>query len=908
VCSSHYVAVAWQGCNGRDSAPPEVVAAHGQLLMHYCPPPNGGVSRSDSGEDTHAGIAVYAARLAKSQSTPQEISGPPTSFERIYHEIVRCHSEPACDLFWARAEDAATASDVSCEQPRKHVSPILPREACWTDGTRSSCRKSAVLGEKHIDMLLERIEKVCGELGRLCGQDGKCIAAAAPMLSHDALLGSELWHGDMLCLHQDVCRRMRAQETAMEVESQELRTCLDALSTECGAKREKAIEVAGVCASEEGSLAAMESKLAQILSELRHAQRASTEQLVARQRLQRELALCVGVFSGELSVQRGIGRGLEEERASLRDQAVELGRELQKRSFQADELVSTNLDTCADIATLRAQQLWAEGFAKLNGGSLMDEMVALCEELRVARVARDTAGEQVCCAEGAEEEVVVEEEEQDGEEDEPEVAAKEAKFVNGDNQNYMRKKEKQESKDPMNQNDSRFEAISPEDALSPAPVPQLNPGLPRSLEDVCSSLRKDLLMSEEAHDLLRDCVAQISRRAEEMEATMNADLERRELLEEVETKEQELLALQCAAQRLSENTYVPGPDPPDEIDMVVSNAFERLGLGIAPPLARLGTTQRYLFQLTELDARIVDGPVEGEDRVRFRMRELPEFEGGVAGNSDGISEREGESDESEWLTAGQLVDVAGISAFLDSDVEEEPLSPPMVSKDIANCSQDTDGTPAPLESTELQSPGEVPRKRAEPQRDAQPLWTRLRRVASALRATSSGTPPPAVAWFAQPCDGMHSRHASNMGGGNSSSHAAHSQRPASSPKKRAAPGASSTTANIDAIVRPLRNGLARNCGTSGSPQNSGSLSHCISSSSRNFTGGNTAAAYAAGFAAASAAAPHIAAVLGERRNAGQMGAVRKGAGTPTTPPRTYTPPRVYISRDLSPPLFQPAFR
>lgn len=139
--------------------------------------------------------------------------------------------------------------------------------------------------------------------------------------------------------------------------------------------------------------------------------------------------------------------------------------------------------------------------------------------------------------------------------------------------------------------------------------------------------------------------------------------ERARLLAVLERQDRQLLLLQQAAQRLSGEGYVAGPDPPDDVDRAVRAAFTELGLSIAPPLARLpgrGSSESsakhatFLFETTTCEARVdPEADTGGPDGAGAHFRLLSGDTPGQPGCSGGAVGGGG------WLTAAQLAEAVG---------------------------------------------------------------------------------------------------------------------------------------------------------------------------------------------------------------------------------------------------------
>ncbi|CAE7552933.1 unnamed protein product [Symbiodinium pilosum] len=100
------------------------------------------------------------------------------------------------------------------------------------------------------------------------------------------------------------------------------------------------------------SVEELQAEVEDATTELKEAQAVSSGRLAVRRQLQTELSACAEDFSSEAACQRRSTDALRAQRAALRSEAVELGRELQGCVSRGDELVSENLRLRTESAAI----------------------------------------------------------------------------------------------------------------------------------------------------------------------------------------------------------------------------------------------------------------------------------------------------------------------------------------------------------------------------------------------------------------------------------------------------------------------------------------------------------------------------------------------------------------------------
>lgn len=224
------------------------------------------------------------------------------------------------------------------------------------------------------------------------------------------LEGSFLLNG----LLDEFCLQVLDQRAAMEREGEELEAHWSTMRADHLAKEEAVQSSAAKCRAAQEDLVLVEQLVFAAACELEAVQREATKQLVMRKRMQQELAVCADIFGSEAAAQRQAGSELQEERSRLRDEAVRLGQELQRRVLEADEFACETLhqrseaaaldDACAALlatpllaslaASLASPLAHACGAAE--GGdegiaSSVREVSALCAELAAAHAAASSS-------------------------------------------------------------------------------------------------------------------------------------------------------------------------------------------------------------------------------------------------------------------------------------------------------------------------------------------------------------------------------------------------------------------------------------------------------------------------------------------------------------------------------------
>jgi len=163
---------------------------------------------------------------------------------------------------------------------------------------------------------------------------------------------------------------------------------------------------------------------------------------------------------------------------------------------------------------------------------------------------------------------------------------------------------------------------------------------------------------------IEDVCTRLQARADESccDTAQSEEAEEMHLLDQLEEQDREILILQQVTQKLSGAAYMPGPEPPDDLDLAVRASFKTLQLEVAPPLLRLddgqGDRPLFLFETVECEAQ------QTHEGVKFRMVDRQPSTtwaplGGIAGGMCQDGAKSGSEDEALWLTAGQLVQAVG---------------------------------------------------------------------------------------------------------------------------------------------------------------------------------------------------------------------------------------------------------
>lgn len=414
--------------------------------------------------------------------------------------------------------------------------------------------------------------------------------------------------------YDEACLQLETHRSAMEHEQAELQLHYGQLKTDTEVKQELAEVRLKEFIDMQEELQSSEKQLADTLSELRTAQDEASEQLLERKRIQCEVHVCVGVFRGELEEQRAAAAELSEQRASLRASAVKYGQELQTCVVVADELVSENLRLHSELSTLEAETERLRSIpSKLAAAdeNLIQEVPSLCSRLR-----RDLGDGSLSAS--------------------------------------ARRRNSPRRLPPFQWEAANNGPLSPFSAGGSA-----SSCTPRALA-------KDLQPPDIGNGL-KASTSPASRFTKV--GTVSPD-KRKQLLNVLERQDRQLLLLQQATQRLSGHSYVPGPEPADDVDRAVAAAFLDLGCGISPPLVRLrGDTTfarhscspgevsnrtLFLFQTSICEARV--DPAAGTGGadlglgVKFRL---------VALGRRSDQETTPSISCEDWLTAAELAHVVG---------------------------------------------------------------------------------------------------------------------------------------------------------------------------------------------------------------------------------------------------------
>eukprot|EP00419_Tripos_fusus_P084693 CAMPEP_0172860594 /NCGR_PEP_ID=MMETSP1075-20121228/72171_1 /TAXON_ID=2916 /ORGANISM="Ceratium fusus, Strain PA161109" /LENGTH=798 /DNA_ID=CAMNT_0013708639 /DNA_START=43 /DNA_END=2436 /DNA_ORIENTATION=- len=276
--------------------------------------------------------------------------------------------------------------------PRQNTCRGLRGEVSASDARAGSCRADPIelcmAGIKRSSSELRGgdVAQVCSQLEQLleCCRSFEAQRQRAPPIANERSGSATVENAPQMS--DEACMQLAAQKTAMEREKEELHAHWHALSADFEVRRYSSEESAEAHEAAQEELALMESELAQATLELQSMQRDASAHLVARKRLQRELAACAEAFSSEMASQRAPAEHLREERAVLRESAVGLGQELQICVCACDELVSENLQSRSEAASLQADcvRLQHERGLHDKDGS-MQEAASLCEDLWTLR-------------------------------------------------------------------------------------------------------------------------------------------------------------------------------------------------------------------------------------------------------------------------------------------------------------------------------------------------------------------------------------------------------------------------------------------------------------------------------------------------------------------------------------------
>eukprot|EP00439_Symbiodinium_sp_Y106_P083189 s1076_g23.t1 len=153
-------------------------------------------------------------------------------------------------------------------------------------------------------------------------------------------------------IYDEARAQLLAQKEALERERSELNSHWSALQADQSTKQEVLAEMRAERLSIFSSVEELQAEVEDATAELKEAQAVSSSRLAVRRQLQAELNACAENFSKEAASQRRSTEALRVQRASLRCEAVELGRELQGCVGRGDELVSENLRLRTEAASL----------------------------------------------------------------------------------------------------------------------------------------------------------------------------------------------------------------------------------------------------------------------------------------------------------------------------------------------------------------------------------------------------------------------------------------------------------------------------------------------------------------------------------------------------------------------------
>ncbi|CAE7213955.1 ALKBH2 [Symbiodinium sp. CCMP2592] len=153
-------------------------------------------------------------------------------------------------------------------------------------------------------------------------------------------------------IYDEARAQLLAQKEALERERSELNSHWSALQADQSTKQEVLAEMRAERLSIFSSVEELQAEVEDATAELKEAQAVSSSRLAVRRQLQAELNACAENFSKEAACQRRSTEALRVQRASLRCEAVELGRELQGCVGRGDELVSENLRLRTEAASL----------------------------------------------------------------------------------------------------------------------------------------------------------------------------------------------------------------------------------------------------------------------------------------------------------------------------------------------------------------------------------------------------------------------------------------------------------------------------------------------------------------------------------------------------------------------------
>eukprot|EP00933_Yihiella_yeosuensis_P008724 TRINITY_DN114332_c0_g1_i1.p1 TRINITY_DN114332_c0_g1~~TRINITY_DN114332_c0_g1_i1.p1 ORF type:complete len:630 (-),score=136.80 TRINITY_DN114332_c0_g1_i1:329-2218(-) len=187
-----------------------------------------------------------------------------------------------------------------------------------------------------------------------------------------------------VAIYEEARSQLLAQKEALDRESAELHAHWTALRAD-HASRRAALESGRTYREEaRASLRGLEGDVEETWYELREAQAVAAGRLATRRHLQRELTASIEQFSSEFAAQKKAGLLLREERATLREEAVSFGRELQACVSLADERVSENLEFRSEAAALQeAEEKVTKELERYSAGALSSLTAAaeLCESL-----------------------------------------------------------------------------------------------------------------------------------------------------------------------------------------------------------------------------------------------------------------------------------------------------------------------------------------------------------------------------------------------------------------------------------------------------------------------------------------------------------------------------------------------
>lgn len=465
---------------------------------------------------------------------------------------------------------------------------------------------------------------------------GICADALVDLRSEVCRLGEDTRAAlsrEVVEAHELTYRQLLDQGEAMARETDELQAKMLQLRAECDANSKLAAERANSAAAAESLLDKAEAELQRMRTQLARAQEEAANNLVSRMRLQRELASRAHNFRAAIKEARSSNVALQDKRMELRQEAVDLGMRLQAKVFEVDKLVHENLQASDDASLLqerlRQMRCFDELASEMGFSGTLAEQTTLCEKLR-DRLAQVREGFDDGLERCEERSVVLE-----GQNSELEseawslaMAYRQAECRNEERMQIQMEREQQ-------------------------------------AEYACELRRTEYEELQQRSDMLREELQASNAQSEELRNRLLGDIkaakairtaaqtEMQQMLGAIRTKNEYVLALQQKAQFLSGKRYVPGPEPPDEIDAAVRNAFASIGISEAPPVVRL-SEKSYLFGLVPFKVQLEGGipkfcaePPPMLPSRQHRLQSSGDADGGTGG------------EEAVWLDASDLAPWAG---------------------------------------------------------------------------------------------------------------------------------------------------------------------------------------------------------------------------------------------------------